>query len=380
MTGSLHEKNGKYSIVLSFKDENGKWKTKWISTGLEVKGNKKKASEVLKEYLQKYDDKDMLGTNDMLFSEFIISWLKSMKPSVKENTYNSYAVVIERDIVPYFKAKRIKLFDLNNMQIQEYYNHLFNEKGMSGNTISKRHANIHKALDYAVMCGLINKNPSDYVILPKKQKYIAKYFDMSQLNKLFDISKGHPIKAVIRLSGYYGLRRSEVLGLKWSAICFKENKIVINNTVVSVGGKSFEDETTKTSSSYRTLPLDNSMKIYLKKLKKEQCENKLFYGNSYIDNDYVCKWENGKPFKPDYISHSFKTILEANNMPHIRFHDLRHSSASILLNLGFSLKEIQEWLGHSDISTTSNIYSHLQYEAKVNMADRMGGVLEVNAN
>ena len=107
-------------------------------------------------------------------------------------------------------------------------------------------------------------------------------------------------------------------------------------------------------------------------------QNKLFYGNAYVDNDFVCKWENGEPYKPDYITHTFKRILDENKLPKIRFHDLHHSSASMLLKMGFSIKEIQEWLGHSDINTTSNCYSHLQYEAKVSMANKMGKRLEVN--
>ncbi len=121
------------------------------------------------------------------------------------------------------------------------------------------------------------------------------------------------------------------------------------------------------------------MKKYLKQLKKKQMQNKMFYGNAYIDNDFVCKWENGQSFKPDYITRTFKRILVENSLPEIRFHDLRHSSASMLLKMGFTLKEIQEWLGHSDINTTSNCYSHLQYEAKVNMANKMSKMLEVNS-
>lgn len=376
MTGSLQEKNNKFFVVLNYK-ENGKRKQKWISTGLDIKGNKRKANELLIEYLQKYEEEDLIGTKDMLFSDFMLVWLDTIKNSIKENTFHEYSKVVKGDIKPYFSEKNITMKLLNNMHIQEYYNHLLGKK--SSNSVLKRHANIHKALDYAVMTGLIDKNPSDYVMLPKKNKFIGKYYNEEQLNKLFEVSEGYSIESVVKLTGYYGFRRSEILGLRWCDVNLKDGTIIVQNTVVSIGGKAFAKETTKTKSSNRTLPLDNAMKKYLKQLKKKQLENQLFYGNSYQVNDFVCKWENGQPFKPDYITYTFKRILEENNLPIIRFHDLRHSSASMLLKLGCTLKEIQDWLGHSDINTTANCYSHLQYEAKVNMANKMSGMLEVKS-
>jgi integrase len=374
MTGSLQEKNGKYFIVLNGKKD-GKRKQKWIATGLDIKGNKRKATELLNETIKKYSENDLFGTRDMLFSEYMLTWLETVRNAVKENTFHEYSKVIKSDIVPYFKDKSITIKELNNLHIQEYYNHL--SERMTASSVLKRHANIHKALDYAVMSGIIEKNPSDYVVLPKKKKFIGKFYDEKQLNKLFEVAADYPIESVVKLTGYYGFRRSEVLGLRWSAVDFDNGTIIVENTVVSVGGKSLEDETTKTKSSHRTLPLDSNMKKYLKQLKSKQLENKLFYGNTYLDNNFICKWDNGQPFKPDYVTHTFKRILDENKLPEIRFHDLRHSSASILLKLGFTLKEIQEWLGHSDISTTSNIYSHLQFSAKITMANKIGKRLEV---
>ena len=133
-----------------------------------------------------------------------------------------------------------------------------------------------------------------------------------------------------------------------------------------------EKERTKNKSSYRTLPLIAEVKVYLLQLKRKQKEAKLLHGGSHIDNDYVNKWEDGKPFTPDYISRTFKKILTKNKLQVIRFHDLRHTTASLLLSKGFSLKEIQEYLGHANINTTSDIYGHLEYKAKITMADKLG--------
>lgn len=375
MSGSLQEKNGKYYVVLNTK-LNGKRKQKWISTGLDVKGNKRKAQEILNNTLANYNEEDYFGTESMLFADYMTSWLNTIKNSVKENTFYAYSNVVNKDIYPYFVKKNITIKSLNNLHIQEYYNSL-SEK-MSASSVLKRHANIHKALKYAVMSGLIEKNPADYVILPKKKKYIGKYFNEKQLNKLLKVSKSYPIETAIMLTAYYGFRRSEVLGLRWEAIDFNNDTIIVKNTVVTVGGNILEDDITKTKSSFRTLPLDVTMKKYLKEQRLKQKENKLFYGDTYQENDFICKWENGQPFKPDYITRTFSRILEENNLPKIRFHDLRHSAASMLLKMGFTLKEIQEWLGHSDISTTANCYSHLQFEAKVNMANKIGKMLKAN--
>jgi integrase len=119
------------------------------------------------------------------------------------------------------------------------------------------------------------------------------------------------------------------------------------------------------------------MRDYLHRLRQQQAENKIFLGDGYVDNDYVCRKANGDPFSPDYISRRFLQVLRKNQLPHIRFHDLRHSAASMLLANGFSLKEIQEWLGHGTLSTTANIYAHLQYEAKQDMAVSLGKKLVI---
>lgn len=103
---------------------------------------------------------------------------------------------------------------------------------------------------------------------------------------------------------------------------------------------------------------------------------KYVFGNCYVDNDYICKSDDGHLFRSGYISHKFKATLQKSSLPIIRFHDLRHSTASFLISAGFNLKKIQEWLGHSDIATTGNIYAHLQYSSKVNMAEKISKALE----
>lgn len=365
MTGSLQEKRNKYYIILNYKVD-GKRKQKWISTGLDVKGNKRKATQILIEMLKEYDDEKLIGSSKMLFADFMLEWLEVIKPSVSASTFCSYERVVKGHIIPYFREKKLTVQDLRPLHIQKYYMEKLKE--LSGNSVLKHHANIHKALSYAITIQLIHYNPSENVVLPRKIKYRSAYYRVEQINKLLTIVRGTSIETPVLLTSYYGFRRSEVLGLKWSAVDFKENVIHVDHTATLVGTKVLYDDSTKTKASHRTLPLDKDVKSYLQKLKKKQLEDKLLMGNCYDDNDYICKWQDGHLLKPNYVTQAFKKLLEKNDMPPIRFHDLRHSSASMLLKLGYSIKEIQEWLGHGDYSTTANIYAHLQFESKINMA------------
>lgn len=167
------------------------------------------------------------------------------------------------------------------------------------------------------------------------------------------------------------MKRSEVLGLRWSAIDFIGKTIEISHAAVTSDGKIIYRDGVKNDSSFRTLPLIDYVSNYLARLRESQYEMKSLYRNSYIDNDYICKHDDGTPLKPNYVSAKFKQLLSDKHLSSIRFHDLRHSSASLLLANGFSLKEIQEWLGHSDIGTTGNVYGHLLYQSKVSMGDKI---------
>ena len=225
---------------------------------------------------------------------------------------------------------------------------------------------------------MIAYNPADRVTLPKKVKYNAKYYTVEQTNTMLEVFKDEEMYPVVLLAAFYGLRRSEVLGLKWNAVDFDAETFTVRDVVVSCDDGGFIDKPrTKTKSSHRTLPLTSTIHEYLKRLQQSQSEYKLFLGNGYVDNDYVCKWKNGEQFSPYYVSRKFNKVLKKYNLPLIRFHDLRHSAASMLLAEKHSLKEIQEWLGHGDLATTADIYAHLQFEAKRDMAKSMDGKFKI---
>jgi len=375
MTGTLHIKNGIYQVVLNQTDATGKRKQKWISTGLHEKGNKRKAEAMLNKILNEYESAKIDFSADVSFVTFMHTWLETVKNSLEVNSYECYKDIITRYVDSYFKDKPITLQKLEPICIQQMYNY-YMDLGLSSTTVLKVHANIRKALQYAVKMNMIPYNPADRVIKPKKQKYHGSFYTEEQVNQLLETTKNESIYPAILLTAFYGFRRSEVLGLRWKDINFQNQTLTVCNTVVEYD-TVVEKERTKTASSRRTLPLIPVVREYLLKLRAKQEKMAAFMGNQYIQNDFICKQTGGKSFYPNYITERFNRLLKRYHLPHIRFHDLRHSAASMLLANGFSLKEIQEWLGHADISTTANIYAHVLYKAKENMAECIGTKLKI---
>lgn len=366
MNGSLQKKGKIYYAVVSVKDISGEFKTKWIST----KCNKKNdALKMLNDILYKMENEQYVYTNKMLFSDFMDYWLNNViKNQIEQTTFEGYTFAIKNHIIPYFNIQNIKLQDLKTLHFQNYFNEKYEsgrkdgKGGLSANMLKKHYANMKKALDYAVKVNLINKNPIINVSMPKIKKFTGKTLKIEELEKLIECVKGTNIESAVFLTINYGFRRGEVLGLRWQDIDFNNDYLTVQNTRVRV--KTDIEKKPKTESSMRTLPLIEKVSIYLKKLKQQQIEDKKLFGNCYNDNDYICKYNDGTPLNISLYNRVFKKILIQNNIPLIRIHDLRHCTASFLLKNGISMKEIQVWLGHSNISTTMDIYAHVDYEMK----------------
>lgn len=379
VAGHLQEKKGLFYMVLSYKDCTGKRRTKWFPTGLPVKGNKKRAEAMLMEKRHSYVPEDSIENSviesQMLFADYLDQWLKIVRSTIKLITYASYVDAVEKRINPYFREQGITLADLQASDIQRFYT--IQLERVKPTTVIHYHAVIHRALKYAVKTDLILSNPADKVDRPRKEAFQAGFYDKDELNALFAVVKGSQLEIPVMLAGFYGLRRSEVLGLKWDAIDFNNNTITIRHTITTfnVDGKrvTVASDTTKTKSSMRTLPLVPLFRERLLALKVEQQENQRLSGKSYNMQyiNYICVDEIGDLTAPNYITGAFPKLLERSGLRRIRFHDLRHSCASMLLANGVAMKQIQEWLGHSDFSTTANIYAHLDYNSKLSSAEAM---------
>ena len=438
VAGHLREQNGMYQMILSWKDTNGKRRTKSISTGLPVKGNKKRAESLLRKTQKEFNPETMQQVSDLpvseylnrwlresvmnlppetygryaydlgrvvvpyfekkrlslkalsprdletffryerqqeeasvqqlldwhkeltdalqyavannwlkvspikevdpcldnspvLFTDFITDWLKMMKSRVEITTYTSYERAIIHKIVPYFEPLHYTLQDMEQhpKYIQDFYQHEL-DRGLTANTVIHYHANIRKCLQYAFQIGMIRSNPADRVERPRKEKFKSEIYSGEELEQLFKVIQGDPSEFGVIMAAFYGLRRSEIVGLKWDAIDFENKKISIQHTVVTakVNGTVTEiaRDKTKTKSSCRTLPLIPACEQMLNKMKKEQEQNRKVCGKSYCNDylDYIYVDPIGKRIRPDFLSQHFPDFLVAHQMKRIRFHDLRH--------------------------------------------------------
>lgn len=414
MTARVQEKDGYFYVVFTYKDENGKRCEPWFNTNLKPRGNKKEALKLLDiavnnfkpELLNRFKkkelnifDPDMLAdkpaitspkkiqertisetkinsdSDKVLFGDYLTEWLEIVKHTIEPNTYMGYKNKITRNIAPYFNKRGITLQDLTENDIQEYYNEELQR--VKANTVIRYHANIRKCLEYARKQRLISVNVADFVEKPKVDKFISNYYNAEQLKLLFEKLKGNVLEIPVLIAGYYGLRRSEVVGLKWSNIDFYSKTVKIKHTIVMsiVDGKYsvVKRDKGKTNSSIRTLPLFTNIEERLKEWKKTIEENKVFFGNCYNREyeDYVCVLENGDIMRPDYITGRFEKALKKIKMPYIRFHDLRHSCAALQRHEGVNLEDIKEWLGHSNVLTTQKIYAHFENTKHLDTAQKI---------
>ncbi|MBQ4310387.1 MAG: site-specific integrase, partial [Oscillospiraceae bacterium] len=377
--GTLDRRNGKwYLVIYRYNSEtHERLPNQWVSTDLPEKNNKRNAQRMLDDYLSEHRGTAILGDGKS-FADFYREWLRIEKMQVKENTYTTYVWTAEKYIIPYFTKHPVSLEKMKTSDIDLYYSYLLEECDLSASTVRKHHANIRKALQYAVDTELIPKNPAAKATLPKKQKFIASCYSIEQLNKLLDASKGTELEDVVHIAVNYGMRRSEILGLRWSSVHLEDGYITIEGTAVPNAGQVLYSDETKNRSSNRSLPLTEQEIAFFRGIKAKQANNAAVFGDCYTHSDYVCTHTDGRPIRPDYVTHAFKRIISKAGLPDVRFHDLRHSFATVYINHGGDLKHLQEWLGHSKIDTTGDIYSHLNYRSKQEMAQQMIGLLSAD--
>lgn len=391
ITGHLAERNNKWYAVINLYDANGKRKEKWQSLDLASgKGSKREADFRLHQLLEKFNSDDIYLQNNMSHAEkersrvanmqvidYLPEWLESHKLNISTLTYTGYKTMIESRMIPYFKTLGdLKVKDITGDEINDYYFHI-RKLGLKGTSAQRHHSLLHLAFKSAVKRRVIATNPVDQADRPKATQYIGKYYNASELKELLDKAENDPIYIVIILAAYFGLRRSEALGLKWSAVDFDNKTVSISHKVIKTDDGIVGMDVMKTKSSYRTLPLIPQVEDALLKEKAKQDEMQRIMRRGYCKKytDYICVDAIGEIIKPDYVTNHFKILLRDNGLKQIRFHDLRHSCASLLLANGVPMKMIQDWLGHSDMGTTANIYSHIDSESKKASAIAIGSAL-----
>lgn len=383
VAGHLAVKSGKYYAVLNYKNAKGERKTKWVSLGLPEKGNKRKAEAELAKLRAEFEVPEEVGdlSSDMLFADYLLEWLEIAKGRLAIATYSSYTSIIKNPLEPYFRKKKLTLRELEARHLQMFYSEML--KKVKSNTVIHYHAVIHSALKYAVKTDMLLQNVADKVDRPKKNDFQPVFLSADEMQKMFEVIRGTKLELPVLVAAFYGFRRGEVLGLKWDAIDFEKGTISIRRTITATKAdgvyREVEQQSAKTKSSLRTLPLVGSFKEIFMQVKEAQELNKKICGNCYnYDYDgFVFVDEMGDRIKLNYLTSEFPKFLERHGLKRMRFHDLRHSCASLLLANGVPLKHIQEWLGHSDFTTTANIYAHLDYSSKISSAQAMENGLQL---
>lgn len=421
----IREKSGLYYAVMVYTNVRGKRKEKWFPTKLPVKGNKTKAEAFSRKILREFEipredlcyhevkedvsidgsqpiepqllsavlDKITLSelsseqVSNLLFADYMKMYLpltKKRKKRIQEITYAGYADNVKFPIEPYFRKKKIRLKDLTAQDIQDFYDVQLDR--VKPNTVIHYHAIIRLALCYARKMGYIKENPIEQVEKPEKNKFVGSYYTPDEVNQLISLTKGTKLEIAVIFACFYGIRRSECVGLRWSAFDFENNIFHINHTVVltSVNGKRtlVTKDAAKTDATIRSMPLSADIKKRLLEIKCMQENNKKRLKKNYNNQwtDYLMVTESGDLISPDYVTDAFRRLVKKNKMRHIRFHDLRHTCASLLLNKGkgkVTMKDIQEWLGHSDYKTTANIYAHLDLSSKYSSLETLDSIIEI---
>ena len=381
MKGSVRVRNGTLYAVISYKDNLGQYKQKWISTGLKERGNKKQAQKILETELEKFtlphieENPQPAQKNDIIFIDYIYDYIKSKEKELSPNVYQSYMECWK--IMKKHFGNKLKLKDVTYHHIEDYYDYLKNTRKNKNITIKHHAVILSPALRLAYRDDFIAKNPYEFMPKIKKEKSKMQYYNKEELEKLFEVTDKSPLKLIVRVAAYYGFRRSELVGLKWDAIDFKNKMITIKHKVLHVDNQFYLSDTLKTTASHRTLPLLPEIENLLIERKEEIEKNKELFKKSYNHkyDEYVFVDDIGDLINPDIISNRFRTLLRKNHLKHIRFHDLRHSCASLLVASKVPMKNIQEWLGHSNFNTTADVYSHLDYSSKYESANALSKAL-----
>ena len=385
---SVQSKKGRLYAVMQVKKD-GTTKPVWRALGLPEGANKTKVNkafrEVVAQYEQEFWEEQERGGRppaDIPVYDYLVSYLKRAEPELQKNTIVSYRSMTNGKIRRYFQRRpQLTVGNLKPQDIQDFYQSLFAD-GVVANTVIHYHALLRRAFQQAFKEERIDANPFDRVGRPKKNKFHGENYTQEELLTLLNLARGDVIYPAILLAGAMGLRRSEALGVRWSRIDWEKRTVLLDTKIVEYrenGKKKVEPvEEMKNKSSRRTLPLPDPV-VEMLQVQKEHREvyRKMFQGSynaQYLD--YVCVNQLGELLRPSYVTDHFRELLEKYGLRHIRFHDLRHTFASLLINQDVPLINVSNFLGHSDLSTTANIYAHLDKASKQASAAVISDILQ----
>ena len=337
----------------------------------------------LKEVTASLDAGTYIAPNKTTVSQWMDTWYAEYLGAVKLSTVSSYEATIRNHIKPGLGA--IRLEALTTQDIQEFYNG--RQKGdetrdpLAPKTIKNIHGVLHKALEQAMLNGLIRNNPADPCVLPRRPKQKVKPLNEEQITKLIKALKGHKYENLILTTLFTGLREGEVCGLQWECVNLETGTILVDKQLQSLrksvrgNGDKYALVPTKNGKE-RHLTIAPFVVELLKKEKAKQDANREYYEDLYEESGLVFTDESGHRITPQAAYRAFKMVVTELGMPQVRFHDLRHSYAVASLRSGDDAKTVQENLGHATAAFTLDVYGHVTEQMKTESANRMQAFIQ----
>jgi len=411
--GFVAVKKGYYYIVLNRKDKNGNRKPLWTSTKLPATEENKDEAESkclsvriqysvdLKNgvadqtFAHEKPEKNSVQDNsdgenhpeNPLFADLLNEWIAFRHPdnivvgedfnfdqTIKLNTWAGYADNIRHNLYPTFKAYGCTVNEVTPDLLKGHYSFRL-KNGKKKATVAKDYTIINQVLNYAISRKMISINPNSAITLHKIEKYNAATLNAEQIQYYLEFIAGDIIEIPILLGGFYGMRRSECVGARESQFDFRHKFFRANHTVTTAtidGEKIYiPSDKLKTDLSNRTYPLIPYVEERVKEKMTEIKELRALCGSSYSTEwlGYLCVHPLGEIIDPGYITNRHSDLLQKAGLPHVRFHDLRHSCVGLMMANGIAIERIRDWVGHSDIRTTVNTYGHLEYQSKKETAE-----------
>ena len=351
-----------YSLVISIgrDSKTGKYKYQWIS----VKGTKKDAEKRLAELLHQLDTGTFMKPGKTTLTEFLERWLRDYAwPNLAPRTAEGYESIIRQHVIP--AMGNIPLTQLKPEHLQRYYSEKLASGrcdcggALSATTVSHHHTCLHRALKMALKWGLISHNPADAVTPPRPQRSEMKTMNEDEVQTFLEAAKATPYYVSFYLLLFTGLRRSELLAMRWSDADLIMGTVSVSRSLHHLRDGTIAFRPPKTAKGRRQVALPPSATLVLKRYKEEKALECAMLGVSIKDDSLIFCHVDGKPLLPDTVSHAWVKTVKRAGLKHFRLHDARHTHASLLLKQNVHPKIVQERLGHATISTTLDLYSHV---------------------
>jgi integrase len=332
---------------------------------------RKEAHEKLKNAQHEYEQGILATGPQQTVKQYLEYWLEDVhKAKLRLGSYDAYRTILNRHLIP--ELGHIRLQKLTTQLVQSFYAKK-QKQGYSASRVRAIHVVLHKSLEHAKRIKLVGSNVCDGVELPRSEQHEIQPLTPEQARLLLQKVREHHLEALLTLALTTGMRKGEILALRWQDINLQKGNLQIRRTLSYMAHYGFKEGEPKTAKSKRTIALPQFVIETLKRHSTLQREARLQASEAWDEHDLVFPNKHGGFIVPMTLANHFTRLLVEIGLPHIRFHDLRHSAATLLLSMGVPAKVVQEILGHSTFSTTMDRYSHvlpsMQQEAMEKMDD-----------